>query len=69
MNKHAKRHRRMKWFWVFFGVVGVADYVIRGDIAILWEKPIANSIVWLFIISVAALIIGEWAAEEAASDD
>jgi hypothetical protein len=40
-------------------LVGLIDYAIRKD------NSIANSIPVLFAVSVAANIIGEWAAEEA----
>jgi hypothetical protein len=44
--------------WVAFGIVGLVDYFITGTIA--------NSIPVLYALSVAALAIGEWSAEEAA---
>lgn len=58
-------HRFKMWAWVIFGILGVVDYAVRGDIAQLWEQPFANNIVILFLISVAANAIGEEAAEEA----
>jgi membrane-associated PAP2 superfamily phosphatase len=54
-----KLHRVQKWLWLCFGLVGLIDYAIRKD------NSIANSIPVLFAVSVAANIIGEWAAEEA----
>lgn len=53
------------WAWIAFGLLGVVDYLLRGDITQLWEQPFANNIVVLFLISVAANAIGEEAAEEA----
>lgn len=58
-----KVHRRLKWFWVGVLAVGLVDHFV-------WPGAgIANSIPVLFGLSVAALAIGEWAAEEAADDD
>lgn len=59
-------HRRRKWGWVVFGVLGLIDYAIRGDISQLWKVPIAGSIPVVFALSVYALSVGEGAAEEAA---
>lgn len=57
--KKTRLHRKLKWFWVVVGVAGLVDFLVRGD------QSIANSVPVLFALSVAALAIGEWSAEEA----
>lgn len=63
---HVLKHRRLKWSWVGVLVFGLVDYGIRDDISKLWTEPMADSVPWLFIFSVSALALSNWAAEEAA---
>ena len=63
-------HRRLKWLWVGFGVVGLVDLQVRGPgILETLRAPLADSIVVLFVLSVAALAIGEWVAEEGQNEE
>lgn len=60
--------------WWGFLAIGIIDFGVRVAFGLtklsdLWTKPLADNIVVLFIISVAALAIGERAAEEASDEE
>jgi hypothetical protein len=55
-------HRRLKWVWVGCLFVGLIDYL-------WWPKwGIADSIPVIYALSVIALALSSWAAEEAAPE-
>lgn len=68
MTGNTRKHRVQKRAWAAFGAIGLLDYAIRGDITQLWEKPLADSVPVLFLLSVWALSVGEGAAEEGADE-
>lgn len=49
---HTKMHRRLKWLWIVAGIP--ATYVLK------------DSVTWVSIMSVYAIIVAHWASEEAA---
>lgn len=51
---HTRLHRWLKWLWICPGLP--VSFLLR------------NSIPWLVFMSVYAIIVGHWSAEEAADD-
>jgi len=53
-NSHTKLHRILKWVWIVPGIP--ISFVLREQIA------------YLTFLSVYAIVVGHWSAEEAADD-